>query len=400
MTPGVETRSGLHMRYAPSRPGRIRNRGAERASVGDRLAGLDLLRLAAALAVLLFHFGYRGTAGQGLAQVAFPELAGLARCGFLGVDLFFIISGFVIAASAQGRTAWRFAVARLARLYPGHLACMTLTALVIALWGMPPHTVSIRQWLANLTMLSPALGQPFMDGAYWSIALELVFYAWIGLFIALGILERHFIVIVSAWLGLCWLNSTVLHVGALKVLVLTEYGPLFASGMLMHRLWRGDRGAEIWGLLGVTFLLGLAHAIEVQAGFLRLYGDNLDLPTLWLLHAGLYAIFAMGLIASSCITATPLVLALGGLTYPLYLVHQNAGYIGLDRLEPVIGRWPALALVIAMALAVSWAIWRHVEPRGRRLVQALAHRVEPYAQRLAEHLVHGRNLLARPRSLP
>lgn len=363
----------------------------------DRLAGLDLLRLAAALAVVLFHFGYRGTAGQGLSHVAFAELAGLAKYGFLGVDLFFIISGFVIAASAQGHTAWRFAVARLARLYPAHAVCMSLTALVIALWGVPPHTVSVRQWIANLTMLSPALGQPFMDGAYWSIVLELVFYGWIGLFIALGILESRFIPIVSAWLGLCWLNSAVLHVGALNVLVLTEYGPLFAGGMLIHRIWRGDRGAEIWGLLGVAFLLGLTHAIEIRAGFSRLYGDSLDIATLWLLHAGLYAIFCAGLIASKRIVPSPIVLALGGLTYPLYLVHQNAGYIGLDRLEPVIGRWPALAAVIALAAGASWMIWRHVEPRGRRLVHAVASGLEPLVLRLIEHLALGRSVLARPR---
>ncbi len=346
-------------------------RAPARAAVAgsDRLAGLDLLRLFAALVVVFFHYGYRATMGDGLGQTAFPEIAGVAKYGFLGVDLFFVISGFVIAASAEGRSVAAFTIARAARLYPAFIVCMTMTAVVIALFGSPPLTASLQQWAANLTMVSPAFGQPFMDGAYWSIVLEIVFYGWVALFIATGLFQRRLLDIVAVWLALCALNELVLNLKPLKYLLITEYGPLFASGVLIYAIRSGERSVYAKLLLAVAFVLGAIHAFEVQAAFQRLYGDTIDIRTLWGLHAGIYGLFWLGLRWSRSLVATPLVLALGGLTYPLYLLHQNAGYVAIDNLSPVIGRWPALLLTIALMVGAAWIVWRFVEPVGRGLVK-------------------------------
>jgi len=80
-----------------------------------RLASLDLLRLVAALAVVLFHYLFRGGITGDL-DVEYAAAAPFAIYGYLGVSLFFLISGFVIAWSAEGRTWQEFAVARFARL--------------------------------------------------------------------------------------------------------------------------------------------------------------------------------------------------------------------------------------------------------------------------------------------
>ena len=293
----------------------------------------------------------------------------MVKYGFLGVDLFFMISGFVIAASAEGRSAWQFAVARATRLYPGHVACMTLTAVIIAMWGIAPHSASVVQWLANLTMVAPAFGQRFMDGAYWSIVLELVFYGWVFGLVAAGLFERRLIEIVAIWLSLCLLNETMLHSVVLQYAALSEYGPVFASGVLMHRLWRGDRRVVVWSLLAAAAALSGYHVFEVVREFKRLYNEPIDIPTMWLLQAGLYALFAGALLASRHIAATPLVLALGGITYPLYLLHQNAGFVTLGRLEPLIGRWPALVVVVIAVAALAWAVWRFAEPAGRAIMK-------------------------------
>ena len=77
--------------------------------------------------MLLFHYGFRGAAADGFTAVSLPDLTSIAKYGYLGVQLFFIISGFVIAYSAEGRTATGFAIARIARIYPGFVFCMTAT---------------------------------------------------------------------------------------------------------------------------------------------------------------------------------------------------------------------------------------------------------------------------------
>lgn len=148
-----------------------------------RVQALDLLRLAAVLGVVLFHYGFRGPTAQGVTLVALPELAPLARYGFLGVSIFFVISGFVIAYSAEGRTATGFAIARVARIYPGFAFCMTLTFLMTLAFGAPYFETSLAQWAANLAVAAPALRQPYMDSAYWSIVYEIIFYFWIAILI-------------------------------------------------------------------------------------------------------------------------------------------------------------------------------------------------------------------------
>lgn len=367
--------------YRPSRPPRIvadAPSAPAPAAALDRIASLDLLRLFAALAVVLFHYGYRGAAGSPPSfAVAFPELAPIAKYGFLGVDLFFIISGFVIAASAQGRTAIQFAIARAGRLYPAFFVAMTLTAIVLAWSGSVSATAVAARWVANLTMFAPALGQPFMDGAYWSIVLELVFYAWVAVFIAFGIFQSHTRTIIAVWLVVCAANELTLQLKPLRLLLLTEYGPLFASGVLMHLMWRGDRSLPTVALLAAAFVLGLFHVTSVEATFARLYHDGIDAPTLWHLHAAIYIVFWGALLLTRYVPATPAVAALGALTYPLYLIHQDAGYVMIDRLAPIWGRWDALGITLSLSLVVAWVIARYLEPQGRRIVtttlkQALA----------------------------
>ena len=335
----------------------------------ERLGGLDLLRLLAALLIVAFHYCYAGST-RGLATSAYPEISGLAKYSFVGVDLFFVISGFVIAASADGRSWRQFAAARFVRLYPAHVVCMTFTAVVLAATAGPGAGPSILQWLANMTMLAPAFGQSFMDGAYWSIVLEIVFYGWVGLLLALGLYQRWLLTIIAVWLAVSFLNEAVLHLRPLRIFLATEYAGLFASGMLIHRIRSGDRSLIVLALLGFAVALGALHAFESQRVFARIYSDTLDLGVLWGLHVSIYAVFLGALWLSRRLHAAPWVIVLGGLTYPLYLVHQNVGYLWIDALAPIVGRWMALGVVVIAMLTFAHVVFRIVEPEGRRLVQS------------------------------
>ncbi|RUU08840.1 acyltransferase, partial [Mesorhizobium sp. M7A.T.Ca.TU.009.01.3.2] len=68
-----------------------------RSAEQNYIATLDLLRLAAALAVVFFHYFFRGAAAEGYLAQGYPLAAPFALYGYLGVNLFFLISGFVIA---------------------------------------------------------------------------------------------------------------------------------------------------------------------------------------------------------------------------------------------------------------------------------------------------------------
>lgn len=151
----------------------------------SRVPALDLMRLAAVGAVILYHYGFWGPASHGVPQVALPMLAPVAQYGFLGVPVFFAISGFVIAYSAEGRTSVGFAIARFSRIYPTFVLCMTLTFAATLLLGAGLFEVTSKQWLANLFIAAPLVGQPYVDTSYWSLVIEVAFYAWVAAFIAL-----------------------------------------------------------------------------------------------------------------------------------------------------------------------------------------------------------------------
>ncbi|RZA28395.1 MAG: DUF1624 domain-containing protein, partial [Lysobacteraceae bacterium] len=95
---------------------------------GIRFHEIDYLRGFACLCVVAFHWFSRGPNLGLMPGVEFPQAEAVARYGYLGVHLFFMISGFVILMSAQGATPRSFAAARAARLYPALWVCATLTA--------------------------------------------------------------------------------------------------------------------------------------------------------------------------------------------------------------------------------------------------------------------------------
>lgn len=88
-----------------------------------RLYALDAVRITAALVVVLYHYVALGTAwGLSGTQHLFPALRPFALYGWLGVEIFFIVSGFVICMSAWGRTVGDFATSRISRLFPAYWA--------------------------------------------------------------------------------------------------------------------------------------------------------------------------------------------------------------------------------------------------------------------------------------
>jgi peptidoglycan/LPS O-acetylase OafA/YrhL len=120
---------------------------------------LDGLRIFAALAVVLYHFAARENPywGRPVLEV-FPDFAPVAAFGALGVQLFFIISGFVILMSASGRSIGDYVASRAGRLLPGYWAGVLLTGgLLLVVWPEAAE-VSTTQVLANLTMLQAPLG--------------------------------------------------------------------------------------------------------------------------------------------------------------------------------------------------------------------------------------------------
>jgi peptidoglycan/LPS O-acetylase OafA/YrhL len=345
-----------------------------------RIEGLDVLRLYAALGVVLFHYAFRGAAAEGFTRVSLPALAPIAKYGYLGVDCFFVISGFVIAWSAEGRTWRQFSVARFARIYPAFVVCMTATFAASLLFGGPRFETSLSQWAANLLVISPAVGVPFMDGAYWSIAYEIVFYGWMALFIAGGMFPGRATLLLAAWLALSMLNEVALGSIAVRRVFLTDHSGFFAAGVLLYLLRKGGRGALEWMLLGAGSLVAVFQAFFVAERMNICYKAALNDAVLAICALGAIAIVAAASGVRDLKVRAGVVAAIGGLTYPLYLLHQHAGYVLFNRLEGVLPAPVIVAVTAATMMVAAWAVWRFVEPPCRRWIYRLAERAAARVQ--------------------
>jgi peptidoglycan/LPS O-acetylase OafA/YrhL len=345
---------------------------------GARLANLDLLRLVLALSVLLFHYVFLGPLKSDIGYPVWPALAPLVRYGYIGVSVFFCISGFVIAWSSSGRSASAFLAARLSRLYPAYLACVCLTGLAMIVWHGASPALLLRI-VANLPMFPGVLRQHFIDPVYWSLVTEMRFYFWTFLLIALGLFERHQLAICLGWLLLAALDGVLPYL--LGSVLITPYAAYFVLGITTYRLWRYG-ATPIWLALAALALL-LAVRTEWAAAVALGYEDGL--PGLFVpwQAAGVFlagfGLFLLAVLMHRPILPAALCIAAGGASYPLYLLHDEIGFALFSL--PGVAQAPRVALVviIAVTLGLSLLVWWVVERPGvpalRRLLQALEPRL-------------------------
>jgi peptidoglycan/LPS O-acetylase OafA/YrhL len=321
-------------------------------TAAPRLAELDVLRGLAALAVMVFHYTIR------YAEIFAPggPPASPNLLGHTAVHLFFMISGFVIFMTlSKTRTALDFVVSRFSRLYPVYWVAALLTFAVLTFARLPDDAPRVGQLLGNLTMLQFWLRIPAIDGVYWTLAVELSFYA-LMLALFLGGWLRRIERLVIPWLLLeiAWAFAIRGHhlPKIIEVSLLLKYAHLFLAGILFYRLrFEGSTPAR-HALLACCFA---AHAA-------------LNGPVGALFAAGFFAAFyALASDRLAWIAARPLVF-LGAISYSLYLVHQNIGYVVMRAL----GGFPRplqIAAAIAVALLLASLLTFFIERPALRAIR-------------------------------
>lgn len=170
----------------------------------SRLRALDGLRLLAALMVAAYHYGGRdgeiGAAWGTSPKAQFPTAHEWFAYGCLGVQIFFVISGFVICMSGWGRPIRSFFASRASRLLPSYWAAVLLVTAVFALPPVVYEAVSPSDMLVNLTMLQQPLGADRVLGVCWTLWAEIRFYALFALCIVLpGANRQRIILFCAVW---------------------------------------------------------------------------------------------------------------------------------------------------------------------------------------------------------
>lgn len=340
-------------------------------SHSERQPALDWMRGLAALAVVMFHYFHKGPREGWLQAEPFTQ-SGLFSYGYLGVHLFFMISGYVIMMTAQNASVRGFIASRVARLVPALWVCATLTVLIELATPLAPFKPeSWGQFLANLTLVPHLFGQEPIDGAYWSLAVEINFYTWVAVIIAFGQLKRMEILLLL-WLGLS-LANLLRPMYPVQLFTSAQWAPLFSAGAFFYLVYQsGWTTRRRWGMAFAVVLACLyawREAGEVKdVAHLLDWGrdaNHLIVTGIMLSYFLLFAGVATGRLRTDNSKWSDLS---GRLTYPLYLVHQNAGYaifnvLAFSGAVAVLGPTLVTIGLMALALLAAWLVNVLIEKR-------------------------------------
>ncbi|MFG2295038.1 acyltransferase family protein [Streptomyces sp. NPDC048603] len=333
-----------------------------------RLHALDGLRLLAALMVALYHFGGRNgdvsKAWGASPRELFPDAAPWFAYGPLGVQFFFVISGFVISMSAWGRPLRSFLASRVARLYPAYWVALLLVTAVFALPAVAWKTVSPTDFLTNLTMLQQPVGAERVLGVCWTLWAEMRFYVLFALFVILpGGGRRRTLVFCAVW-TVAAVIADASKSELLDLVLMPEYAPFFIGGMGLYLVYRDRRDVLGWGVAVLGWALGqhyavagLWHAPNPKFFSYREPTVIIAVVTVGFLLIALVAVGVFDRMNWGWLTVA------GALTYPFYLVHEHLGWVVIHTLHRRLDVPPvaSFAAALALMLVLAWLIHRLVE---------------------------------------
>ncbi|MEJ3745059.1 acyltransferase [Actinomycetes bacterium KLBMP 9797] len=327
-----------------------------------RLYALDLLRFGAAMFVVAYHFVFANSTevwGTNTASLFTSPVRTLASYGWLGVELFFLISGFVICMSCWGRSLRDFFISRVVRLVPAYLVAVLLTAAVLSLWPPPKGSPNLPTIIGNLTMMQGLLGIQNIDDPYWTLLVELKFYLLFAIVVAFGLTYRRVVLFCMLWATVAIFAYTA-QFKPLSMAVEPRYAAYFVAGVALYLIHRFGHSLLLWAIVALTFAVN-AVSLERRVAPHRESG----LPISWkvaLLFLVIFYVLVIGVALGwfSRLRWRGLV-TIGALTYPLYLLHMSNGRAVIRQFRDDLPAWVLLAGVVAAALLLAYLVNRFVE---------------------------------------
>jgi peptidoglycan/LPS O-acetylase OafA/YrhL len=322
----------------------------------SRLLELDALRGIAALSVLVYHY-----------TLGFDKLYGphnvllYFRHGNLGVHLFFIISGFVIFLTLKKvNRGMDFAVGRFSRLYPAYWISGFLTFTIVTIWGLPGLEVSLKDALINITMLENWFNVEYIDPVYWTLTVELSFYAIMFCLYLSNMLDKIELVAI-VWLTIIiiirvtkyWFNLNIPM--AIILSICLWQAQFFIAGIMFYKIKTKQATLINHIIIGWCYIYCLSPTTNMSEFLVN--G----------LFFGAFYLFCydhLGWIVRKSL------IFLGMISYPLYLTHANIGYILIRNLNQRSVN-PNISALMAMgcALLLAWLIHISVEQPAMQLIR-------------------------------
>jgi peptidoglycan/LPS O-acetylase OafA/YrhL len=315
----------------------------------QRIGVINALRAFAAIFVAWGHF----VSGQG------KYLALSGKYGYLGVHIFFVISGFVIPWSLYRsryalRDYSRFLLKRNVRLYPPYLASIAVTILATNLvmapvFHLPQLTVTARDLLAHLGYLNDIIHVHWVNVAYWTLAIEFQWYLLVGLMFPLLATRSK----LARFAGIAGMMAAYFVAGNDRLIFHSL--PIFLVGVFVFQY-----------RVGLTVLREMLGLIAVMV--LAMIG-----PIGWIVAC--VSVTTAMLIAFSAFQS-PTIERVGDVSYSLYLLHLPVGLtlIGcLSHWLPYSGSYMVVLDVVGLAASglAAWIMYQFIEKPSQEMSSAV-----------------------------
>lgn len=347
------------------------------------IAGLDLIRFMAALMVMVYHLFYWR---NGHTPPDATSVENIWWFGWVGVQVFFVLSGFVIAFSAGGGSPWRFARKRVLRLAPTVWICATITLVAFSAIGANAGLSLLPEYVRAITFFPAGKS---IDVVYWTLEVEVSFYIlvfallWFTGVSALTPVMIGVGLVSAAFNGLLALDQAALlpHAIAPAIeairrsntarLLLIHHGVYFALGVV---LWAAAQPTATWKVKAAAWFFAVFATLCVlwsaQEYIVIHHAQGVPLllvPLVWaVLLSAMVSFIFLGSGVFAAPNLAPTVRFLGLMTFPVYLLHNNLGFVARDALRRMGAHHGATLTAIAVVLTVSALVVQWLEPMLRK----------------------------------
>lgn len=281
-----------------------------------------------------------------------------------------MISGFVIFMTAANASLKSFAISRIVRLYPAFWACCTITFIAIKLIGDGRFTATLPQYLANMTMLSEFMSIPSIDGAYWSIFIEIRFYLLIAILLAFKQMRN------AEYFMIAWLAYTakvaLFGVDRLSIYFISEYATYFIAGASLFMVWKSGFSIIRRTTILLSFALAIYQALKQATVLTGVFKLEVEPFIVIAIVSSFFMAMLLSATRNTGIIGRSSWVAVGALTYPLYLLHQVIGYMTFnllyDKVNTHVLFWGVIIGMLLSAFAVNQLVERPLSARLRLLL--------------------------------
>ena len=322
-----------------------------------RIYELDSFRGIAAMSVLLYHYTTR-----------YNEIFDTTSIlnfsyGWLGVPLFFILSGFVITLTiSRCKSPFDFLYRRFMRLYPTYWICLLITLSLVYASDFKMFQLPFIDVLMNFTMVGEILGFNYVDGSYWSLLPELLFYllmAFLMLFKKTNkVLLFNVPILIICLIHYFWQVPFIWRI--------LYYLPLFMIGISFYNIYISKKENYFHILIVCNLVLSifLYHKLRGTIYPITLYAISFTS------FVGLFYLFVYGKL--KFLGNSKVLVFLGAISYPLYLIHENVGIIIINYLDTYFEmRNLSITIAIIISIVLAYVVSFYLEPPFNKIIKKL-----------------------------